>query len=1789
MRLVTKLTSDSPLATLAKAGANAIKAYQNSEKAEKNFSNNAGAVDQGIQGLQQAAQSVLNGTETQEQFLAQANQVNNGILSAVRSGIQWANTLKSAQSAFSGLGKIVGQTVANSSELTTLNLSAATGEAAALGESGAVAAAEAGVVGAAEAGAVKALGDAGLVIALGSAIAHGYLGAQQDIWHQEMVNGCLDGSAPGIMTAFQYITVGNRISGEFDSGFTDLVKGDLKGFVGTFNETGDAAKILGNDIVALEAMGGNVLSPSSTAAPSGGSGVVSDPTDDGLLSTEQGMVLQNGLDQAQSTVDQLSAMAGQLTSLTNQGPLTTAQLTNLVSAISAASAANAPISMDAAQNEQALSSNDAVLQQANDNLQQVIQEQANFPTTSPTGLADAVNTGLDNAVGSPANAPYMVTLADGQVIRGTADKSGAINVFLPPDTAYTISVIDSRNLTVGTASGMSSASGVGTAIADLSYTDFSDLTSTLNDGVPDVAKEILGVDPTSVQPIVPGLSNLAAIQNGLNAATVNSANVTGVVGGVALQGSAQAVAISASASSSHQTAYVATTTGLAIVNVTNHTNPTIESQITLGGDPRAIAVDSNLQIAAVASGTGGLQLIDVSNSSNPRVLDTIPINATQVQIANGIVYANDGANLDAFDLTTGQPLQTIGLGSAQTANGLPDQIIGLTSSGSTLFAATHEGLFSFAIGSGGTLSKQGEVNFPVPFDDTFSVGSNLTVSNGIAYIAAADASVPDPTSGVPLLGGYLTVNVSDPSKMAVEGSQDFNLASSVPGARVAVNGSGIGVTIGSAGARSTTNELDVFDASDPTKVNQFITAIQLPGSLVETPSGVALDGTAAFVADGSAGLQIVNYESLANGNNSAGPSIQITSQPKTLDPTKPGLTLVEGQQVTFGVKVSDTAPVTSVQLLAVTTDPTTGATVTTALQNNVNAPFDLNASTLPLLASLNGASLSLEIQATDAAGHVSTTAPIAVTLLADTTPPRVTSVSIADGATRTQAFQDIEVNFSKPINPNSVNASTFTIIGPDGKPLSGATATLAANGSSVQVAFNAAGNLPAGAYQLQIDNANVHDLVGNAIGTGVSTTHFNVQAFSDVWIGPQSGGVWSDAANWSSGKVPSATDDVLVNLTGGGSIFMNSTDQVASLTQIGAGTLAVTEGGSLTVAGEADLEGTLNVLTSSTFNANGASTIGSLLLTGGTLGGTGTVNVTGSATFQGGQMVGTGTTITQGMLSIEGLEGQGVGLASGRTLQADGMTTWIGGTISGDNTTLFDNRGTLNVNGGQVFSSSPFTNEGGVVIGSGSGLTVTLLAGDTQSGSFSGSGSLEFAGPTASLFGAAVNFAATSNVAVGALTFADLNVTLGGTIAVGSGDQLVFDSSQSILVPTTGSIIGAGNVQVNGGSFAVGATSTFAVTGTTTVNNGTISFAGPATLGALDLIGSTLTGSGTVTVTGSTTLAGALLSGSGRTVTQGALTIDSTGVALSGGYVLENQGVANWTSGSIQFSGGASAPALDGTFRNDAGAVFNANIASLSNSSVADGSIVSSDGPATGLFDNEGTFNQLGNIGTSMCVAFANNGSLSLTGSTLTLDGSGTSAGMISVDANSTLTFNASYAVTGGAVTGGGQIDVQGGTVAIESSAQYNVSGMTSINGGTLQLDANAMLGSLSESGGFLTGTGTVTVTGTMLLTGGAMTGTGRTIAQGGITIEGNGIGLDDGRVLVNQGDTEWLSGVINLNPFDDGNPAAGTFVNDVGQPSTSASTVGGSWQPTSAMPTMARPHCSITSVPTTRAPLVSP
>jgi hypothetical protein len=305
----------------------------------------------------------------------------------------------------------------------------------------------------------------------------------------------------------------------------------------------------------------------------------------------------------------------------------------------------------------------------------------------------------------------------------------------------------------------------------------------------------------------------------------------------------------------------------------------------------------------------------------------------------------------------------------------------------------------------------------------------------------------------------------------------------------------------------------------------------------------------------------------------------------------------------------------------------------------------------------------------------------------------------------------------------------------------------------------------------------------------------------------------------------------LINSESGGLIFINSTDQVASLTQTGSGMLTITEGGSLTVAGQSNLQGTLDVASTGTFTANGPTTATSLLLTGGTLAGTGTLNVTGSATVQGGQMAGTGTTITQAALSIVG----NLTLAGGRTFQADGVTNWTNSgpgtssSIVGDSTSSFVNRGTFNVTSDDGVTGlsvdSSFTNAGNVVISSGT--TLSIVGSTTQPGSFSGNGSLIF-------IDGSVVLTPNSSVAVGSLTFENVTATLGGTIRVGSGDRLAIESDQRTIA-VTGSITGAGNVLVNGGTVSVGASSTFAVTGTTTLNSGAVSFAGPATLGTLDV------------------------------------------------------------------------------------------------------------------------------------------------------------------------------------------------------------------------------------------------------------------------------------------------------------------------------------------------------------------
>ncbi|MFN9915570.1 MAG: hypothetical protein ACK53L_23465, partial [Pirellulaceae bacterium] len=109
------------------------------------------------------------------------------------------------------------------------------------------------------------------------------------------------------------------------------------------------------------------------------------------------------------------------------------------------------------------------------------------------------------------------------------------------------------------------------------------------------------------------------------------------------------------------------------------------------------------------------------------------------------------------------------------------------------------------------------------------------------------------------------------------------------------------------------------------------------------------------------------------------------------------------------------------------------------------------------------------------------------------------------------------------------------------------------------------------------------------------------------WTG-SAGGSWNNSANWTPNRLPTATDNVLIDIPNGEFVI-----DVPSATTVSVNTLYTTErvrlltGGSLSLAGPSDIE--------------------RLTIAGGTLTGAGNVTVSNSFDWTSGSMSGTGTTL----------------------------------------------------------------------------------------------------------------------------------------------------------------------------------------------------------------------------------------------------------------------------------------------------------------------------------------------------------------------------------------------------------------------------------------------------------------------------------------------------------------------------------------------------------------------------------
>jgi hypothetical protein len=419
--------------------------------------------------------------------------------------------------------------------------------------------------------------------------------------------------------------------------------------------------------------------------------------------------------------------------------------------------------------------------------------------------------------------------------------------------------------------------------------------------------------------------------------------------------------------------------GIAVLSRIIGQNPTVLGQVSTPGSATRVSCDGNF--VAVASGGAGLTIVDISNPPAARVTQFVLLgNAQSVVASDGIAYVGtaDG-QIVWVDLASGSILGRLDAGGA---------VQDLAIERDVLYALTPNLFLSFQI-SAGDLAPLGSLNL-VGATESITGGRRLAVGGGIAYATGGN--------------GFATVDVLDPTAPAVIspvtpfGPNSFK--------QIVPNGSGLGIAaVGvTLNPNDGTQHLQLFDVSNPAKTAAFLTEIATPG----VAYAVSLASGQAYVADGPAGLSIVNYKAFDTGTNP--PTINLSA-------TFP-LNPAQAEEASFAAvtaNASDDVQVSDVEFYV------NGTKVFTA----VKFPYEYRF-VVPRIA-IGGSQFTLRAKAIDTGGNSTSTPEITVQVTPDRTPPHVhPSPPTANGFGLN--ITNISAVFSEAINPATLDASSFTLV-----------------------------------------------------------------------------------------------------------------------------------------------------------------------------------------------------------------------------------------------------------------------------------------------------------------------------------------------------------------------------------------------------------------------------------------------------------------------------------------------------------------------------------------------------------------------------------------------------------------------------------------------------------------------------------------------------------------------------------------------------------------------------------------
>ena len=644
---------------------------------------------------------------------------------------------------------------------------------------------------------------------------------------------------------------------------------------------------------------------------------------------------------------------------------------------------------------------------------------------------------------------------EGNVLRGRAASANSIQVFTPPNTLVRLRVYDPASRQISVAVVLTGASGA--SMAPLLLTSPDSGPDHDGDGLSDAAEVIIGSDTNKWSTAGDGISDGAKVAQCIDP-VAGTPLATGLIASLPLLGEAKDVTIAGSVTDpSQQTAYLACgSRGLSIVNAAQFQAPVLLGQIDLPGDASSVSVDPTVQVAAVAANSGGLHLIDVSSAAQPRLILTISANASAVKVVAGVAYAAVGNTIQAYDLLSGQLLQSLTPGG--------NTLTGLSSEGFFLYTMDTANTLRVIDLSSGVMTARGSLTLPFG-------GGGLFVGDNIAYVSAANDTY----------GGFLTVSTANPDQPVLLGNSSASPTSASPGPTVVVNGSGLGL-VAVAGGRGVLPSLQIYNVSNPTNTGAFITTYNLPAA----PYNLAIGGGIAFIADGTAGLQVLNYKSLDTFG--VPPAITLSNSFTMTTPTN-GIAL-EGNLVRVLAVTSDDVQVWNVEFYI------DGAL---ALSDQ-SFPFEYLFVTPALTA--NKTNFTLQARAFDTGGNATWTPSVTVQLTPDTSPPLVRRIYPA-------ATNILEVNnavygyFNKPLNFSVLNAASLALqyAGPDSKldtaddvMMTNGVVSYVANSKAIALTFPA--KLPEGLYRAAL-GTNITDASGNFFTNGLAWTFWNLRGGPD--------------------------------------------------------------------------------------------------------------------------------------------------------------------------------------------------------------------------------------------------------------------------------------------------------------------------------------------------------------------------------------------------------------------------------------------------------------------------------------------------------------------------------------------------------------------------------------------------------------------------------------------------------------------------------------------------------------------